>query len=359
MAAASGTENPDVALEDPGVAPDPGVALEKVRDRLFAEPWSFDFFQAVRVLGWLQPGKSPVGRYSHPQNEVVRFGANPILHFPASAIHGLQEQEGAVPAMTINFMGLVGPLGALPNYVTELIAGRIRAKDHTMLAFLDIFNHRLTSFFYQAWEKNHFTVAYERDRSDPVTASLFAMVGFGTKGIRDRQPVEDEAFLYYSGLFGLMPKSALALESVLADYFDIPVELEPFIGTWRSLETPDQCEFGGEVPESTMLGFGAVVGDEIWDQGSRLRLKLGPLSAARYGEFLPTGKAWPALRAIVRTFCGNDLEFEVQLILRREEVPAFELRPPAENGLCLGWHTWLKSGSGFDRNPGDTILLLG
>ena len=346
MAPASGTENPN-------------VALEKVRELLFREPYSFDFFQAVRVLGWLQPDRVPVGRYSHPQTEVVRFGANPILHFPASSIHALTEREGAGPAMTINFMGLIGPLGALPNYVTELIAGRIRAKDRTLLEFLDIFNHRLTSFFYQAWEKNHFTVAYERDRSDPVTACLFAMVGFGTKGIRGRQSVEDEAFIYYSGLFGLIPKSALALESVVGDYFDIPVELEPFIGTWRSLAEPDQCVFGGEIPESTALGFGAVVGDEIWDRGSRVRLKLGPLTAERYRDFLPTGKAWPALRAIVRSFCGNDLEFEVQMILRREDVPAFELRPPAENPLCLGWHTWLKSSGDFDRDPGDTILLLG
>ena len=353
MAAASGTENPDVEPENPQ------VALEKVYDLLFSEPCSFDFFQSVRLLGWLQPGKSPVGRYSHPQNEVVRFGSNPILHFPASAIHELKERPGTNPQMTVNFMGLIGPLGTMPNYVTELIAARLRAKDHTMLEFFNIFNHRMTSFFYQAWERNHFTVAYERDRSDPVTACLFAMVGFGTKGIRDRQPVEDEAYIFYSGLFGLMPKSALALESVLGDYFDVPVELEPFIGAWRSLASPDQCEFGGETLESTMLGFGAVVGDEIWDQGSRLRIKLGPLTAQRYRDFLPSGKAWKALKAMVRSFCGNDLEFEVQLILRREDVPGFELRPPAEDALCLGWLTWLKSGSDFNRNPGDTILLLG
>jgi type VI secretion system protein ImpH len=353
MAPASGTENSAVALENSN------VALEKVHDLLFSDPCSFDFFQSVRVLGWLQPGKSPVGRYSHPQNEVVRFGANPILHFPASAIQALSERPEENPEMTVNFMGLIGPLGALPNYVTELIASRIRAKDHTMLAFLNIFNHRLTSFFYQAWEKNHFTVAYERDRSDPLSACLYAMIGFGTKGIRDRQPVEDESFIFYSGLYALMPKSALALESVLGDYFDVPVELEPFVGVWRTLDVPDLCEFDGEYPESTVLGFGAVVGDEVWDQGSRLRIKLGPLTAKRYNDFLPTGKAWPALRAMVRSFCGFDLEFEVQLILRREEVPALELRPPEDNGLCLGWHTWLKSGSDFNRNPGDTILLLG
>jgi type VI secretion system protein ImpH len=345
MAAAIGTENSD-------------VALAKVEENLFGEPYTFDFFQAVRVLGWLQPGKSPVGRYSHPQDEVARFGANPILHFPPSAIHSItRAPETGPPAIVINFMGLIGPLGALPNYLTELIAARVRVKDTTMLAFLNIFNHRLTSFFYQAWEKNHFWAAYERDRKDPLTGCLFSLVGFGTPGLRNRQPVLDETFIYYSGLFALMPKSALGLESVLGDYFDIPVEIEPFIGTWRSLPESDVCVFGSEAPESAQVGLGAVVGEEIWDQGSRVRLKLGPLTAARYAEFLPTGAAWPALRAIIRSFCGNDLEFEVQLFLRRQEVPACQLRDPGENALCLGWHTWMKSGAEFDRNPGDTILL--
>jgi type VI secretion system protein ImpH len=107
-----------------------------------------------------------------------------------------------------------------------------------------------------------------------------------------------------------------------------------------------------------MLGLGAVVGDEIWDRQSRIRLKIGPLTAEQYRRFLPSGSAWPELKAMVRSFCGNDLEFEVQLILRREDVPAPELRNPPE-ALCLGWHTWLNSRGNFDRDAGDTILLLG
>jgi len=346
MAAASRTENPD-------------LALAKVRQSLFAEPCSFDFFQAVRVLGWLQPERSPVGRYSHPANEVVRFGAHPILHFPASAIHSITPGDDAAPLMDINFMGLIGPLGVLPNYLTEMAASRVRAQDRTMLDFLNIFNHRLVSFFYQAWEKNHFTVAYERDGDDALTACLFALVGLGTPGLRGRQPVRDETFIYYSGLFALMPKSAQALEAIVGDYFRIPVEVEPFVGTWRSLPEPDHCMLGETVSEATMLGWGAVAGDEIWDQQSRIRLKLGPLTQAEYRSFLPTGAAWPELKSLLRSFSGNDLEFEIQLILRREDVPLMQLRDPADGALCLGWQTWLKSRPGFDRDPGDTILLLG
>jgi type VI secretion system protein ImpH len=345
MGAPRGTENPDVVLAE-------------VRESLFREPYTFDFFQAVRLLGLLQPDRSPVGRYAQPEDEIVRFGAHPTLNFPASAIHALTERPEGCPTMDVNFMGLIGPLGVLPNYITELVAARVRVHDKAILEFLNIFNHRLTSFFYQAWEKHHFTVAYERDRQDPITECLYALIGFGTPGLRNRQPVEDELFVFYSGLFAVLPKSAMALEAVVGDYFDVPVEIQPFVGTWRSLDDRDQCTFGTEPLESTMLGFGAVVGDEVWDQQSRVRIKLGPLSAARYRDFLPDGPAWPRLRAITRAFTGNDLEFEVQLILRREDVPAFELRNPADNGLRLGWQTWFKSGAQFDRDPEDTILLL-
>ena len=339
-------------------AKDSDLALEEVREALFREPYSFDFFQAVRLLARLQPNRVSVGRYAQPQDEIVRFGANPTLSFPASSIQSLTPREDACPYMEVNFMGLIGPLGVLPNYLTELVASRVRAHDKTLLEFLNIFNHRLISFFYQAWEKNHFTVAYERDRKDPITESLYALIGFGTPGLRDRQPVEDELFVFYSGLFSLIPKSAMALEAVLGDYFDVPVEIQPFVGCWRSLDERDQCTFDTEPLESTMLGFGAVVGDEVWDQQSRVRIRLGPLTAERYRDFLPEGPALPHLRAITRAFSGNDLEFEVQLVLERDSVPAFELRNPEDNGLRLGWQTWFKSGPAFGRDPEDTILLL-
>jgi type VI secretion system protein ImpH len=347
-----------VGAENPDVTPNSAAGLEEVRELLFREPWAFDFFQSVRLLERLQPDRSPVGRYSNPRDEVVRFGSNPTLNFPPSAIQMLQERIDACPRMDVNFMGLVGPLGTLPDYITELAATRVRAKDRTLLEFLNIFNHRMISFFYQAWEKHHFTVAYERDRRDPVTACLFALIGLGTEGVRQRQPVVDESFLFYSGFFGLAPRSAVALESVLADYFDVPVEIVPFVGTWRSLSGRNQCVFEGEAPESTVLGFGAVVGDEVWDQQSRVRIRIGPLGADRYNEFLPAGQAWPKLRAITRMFCGNDLEFEVQLILRRDEVPLMELGSPGAGARRLGWDSWMKSGPRFGRDPGDTILLL-
>jgi type VI secretion system protein ImpH len=265
----------------------------------------------------------------------------------------------AAPSMLVNFIGLTGPLGALPSHLTELVANRQRAHDTALRDFFDLFTHRLASFFYQAWEKSHFTIGFERDQDDPLTNCLYGLVGLGTEGLRKRQPaVRDEFFIFFSGLFGLAPRSAVAIEAILGNFFNVPVEVEPFIGAWRKLEVQDQCELGDESETAASLGFGAVAGNEVWDQQSRVRLKFGPLSAKRYRDFLPTGSEWGALKALVRMYCGNDLEVEVQLILKREEVPATELGKLDAEGPQLGWYTWMKSKPEFDRNPDDTVLLL-
>ncbi len=335
MASAVGTENPR-------------LDLAVVQQRLFAEPWSFGFFQAVRLLGLMQSSRAQVGYATHPSVEGIRFGSHATLSFPASEIHTLTQRPDGSAQMEINFLGLIGPLGVLPKYITELAAQRLRVGDTTLQAFFNLFDHRLTSFFYRAWEKHHFTVGYERDRSDPVTGFLLATIGLGSPLLQKRQVVEDHLLLFYAGLFGLGSKPAVALEAAIGDYFGVQVEVEPFIGTWRKLEEPDQC-FLDQSTESDMLGFGAVIGDEVWDQQSRVRLRIGPLSASRYFDFLPSGSAWTALQAIAQSFCGNDLEFEVQLLLDKTAVPACELGDPSEGGPALGWTSWIKSQPVFQQ----------
>jgi type VI secretion system protein ImpH len=134
------------------------------------------------------------------------------------------------------------------------------------------------------------------------------------------------------------------------------VEIEEFVGTWRKLDAADQCCLDA-ADESTQLGFGAVAGDEMWDQQTRVRIKIGPLSVERYRDFLPTGSAFQPLWGLTHFYSGSDLEFEVQLILKHPEVPPCTLGSE-EAGPQLGWLSWIKSTPVFDRNPDDTIFLL-
>jgi type VI secretion system protein ImpH len=157
---------------------------------LVEDAHSFEFFQAVSLLQRLRADKRPVGHFSSPADEVVRFRVNQRLGFPASQIQKLEVNGDAPAEMMVNFMGLTGPLGILPYTYSELILERARAKDYSLASFLDIFNHRAISLFYRAWQKARFPVTYSSGPRDLFTHYLLDLVGLGTAGLRDRQEVE-------------------------------------------------------------------------------------------------------------------------------------------------------------------------
>ncbi|MBK9169575.1 MAG: type VI secretion system baseplate subunit TssG [Bryobacterales bacterium] len=352
MATAGGPQDPHVEQEGR-----PSNHLAKVEARLREDPTRFEFFQAVRLLDRIFAFRETPGRFAHPDQEAVRFKAHNSIPFPASQIQQVEWPEGEPPRMTVNFMGLTGPAGVLPLAFTEFLIDRIRSKDRSMAEFFDVFNHRLISLFYQAWEKYRFPLAYERGADDAFTAALRALIGIGTPGLENRQQVPDEALLFYTGLLGPLPRSAEALRGMLADYFGVPVEVEQFVGAWYPLGQEDQCQFDSGNVMSESLGLGAVAGDEVWDPQARVRVVIGPLTREEYLRFLPTGSAYPKLCALTRFF-SDETEFEAQLVLKREEVPPCGLGAEDADAPLLGWVTWMKSTPEFGRDPGDTIVPL-
>jgi type VI secretion system protein ImpH len=345
MAATSGTK--DLALSRPSV-----------EGRLFSEPYSFEFVQAVRLLRQFYPHRSPVGYYQPPRTEVVRFGARASLAFPASEVHELEERNAAPPLMRVNFIGTIGPLGVLPLYYTELVADRLMAKQSGLIDFLDIFHHRAISLFYRAWQKYRFAVAFEQGEGDDFTQYLLDLIGLGTANLQKRHNLlKDESLLFYAGLLSQQPRSAEALELLLQDYFAVNVRVEQFLGGWYRLDPNSQCNLDDSFWDSQQLGFGAVVGDEIWNQQSRIRLVLGPLTLNQYLDFLPSGTAYEPLRLLVRFFAGDEMDFEVQLILRHTEVPGCELGGTGDVAPQLGWVSWSKTQE-MKYDPSETILQL-
>jgi type VI secretion system protein ImpH len=344
MATESGTIHPD-------------LTQSAVAGKLRREPFSFEFFQAVRLLERFLEERAGVGHFVPPSSEAVHFAAHPSLAFPASQIQALDWPDDGPVHMTVNFMGLTGPEGVLPNPYTSLIIERMRSSDNAIREFLDIFNHRAISLFYRAWRKYRFDVASEQGERDLFSRYLLSLVGLGTDGLRDRQAVSDELLIYYAGLLAQRPRSAQALKQILADYFEVPVEIEQFAGGWCGLDADTQCRMASGNSESEVLGFGAVVGDEVWNQQSKVRIILGPLTLERYADFLPDGKSWESLRAWVRFFSNDEWDFEVKLMLEREQVPACGLGAEGTLGPKLGWVSWIKS-QPFGRDPDDTVLAL-
>jgi type VI secretion system protein ImpH len=354
MASSGGTENSAVEIPTR-----PEVRYAAIGEVMRKVPYEFEFFQAVRLIERLLPTRAPVGRFVSPGREVVRFSAHASFPFPASQIQRIDwpQTPGTAPVMVINFMGLIGPSGVLPLYYTELIVERLRQKDSTMKEFFDLFTHRMVSLFYQAWEKYRFTISYERGERDRFSHHLLDLIGLGTGILQDRLHVKDDSLLFYSGLLSLHSRSAAAVERIISDYFGVPVEVEQFVGAWHRLEENDQCLFTRLMDASEQLGGGAIVGDEIWNQQSGVRIKLGPLGLQHYLDFLPCGTAHKPLKSLA-TFIGRgEMDFQVQLILKKDEVPPCELSEEADPEPMLGWTSWAKT-QPMRENAGDTIFSI-
>jgi type VI secretion system protein ImpH len=349
----------DAPLADaPSAGPPAEHPEAEVLTRFRSEPYTFEFFQAVSLLERLFPDRAPVGGFADPRDEVVRFRTPTSVAFPASEIQSIEEpRDGVGPdRLTVNFMGLTGPQGLMPLVYSLYLAERRRARDDAAKEFLGIFEHRMLSLFYRAWERSHAAVAHGRGERDWLTRHLLNLLGLGTDGLRRQLAVPDEALLFYTGLLGVPTRPAAALEQLLCDYFGVPASVDQFVGAWYPLERATQCELDDDGP-STQLGLGAVAGDELWDLQSRVRVRIGPLSRAQYDRFLPGGSAHDQLRALTRFFGNDQLDFEIQLVLARDEVPSCRLGGDDEGPLALGWCTWIKTVP-FGRDADETTFTL-
>jgi type VI secretion system protein ImpH len=348
-------DNPDALPEFA-----PGSPLET----LLRHPYRFDFFQAVRLLSWAAGQEvssltgrlqRPVGEDWQPQEEFVRFRSSIDNTFSSSQIASLRRfHEPAalsgqlpVPEMTVTFMGLAGAGGVLPGHYTQLVIDRTRAKDVALREFLDLFNHRLVSHFYRAWSKCHFYVGYETARrnsksgEDLFTRALYCLIGQGTEGLRGRQEIDDETFLYYAGHFAHLPRSAISLQQLVFDYFNMPVRIQQFQGQWLFLRSSDQTRLGSDPsrPDNNQLGQTAIAGERIWGIENKFRIRLGPLSLSTFCTCLPGSSAFRPLGQLVRSYVGPALDFDVQLVLKRDEIPPCVI---SQTGTTrLGWNSWL------------------
>ncbi len=364
MAAESRMEDPPVGV-DPGLENRPsepapagsstGAALGEVEEALRSDPRAFSFFRAVRALEQLRPDRVEVGGDVDPDEEVVHFSANPSLAFPSSEIEKLEIPPDGPARMVVNFMGLIGPQGVLPHQYTLAVMERLRLRDEALRDFLDIFQHRALSLFYRAWEKNRFAVRWEKDGSDPLSEHLLDLVGMGLPTLRKRSPIAPPTLASFAGLLGPEPRGALALEELIEEYFDVPCSIEQFVGGWYRLEKRDLCELGDASSPSNRLGEGAVAGEEVWDAQARVRVRIGPLGRERFDSFLPTGDAHGALRDILRFFAHDRVEYEVQLVLDRDQVSGLVIgEEPAQP---LGWSTWIRTRPMTREADGTTLYI--
>ena len=307
-------------------------------DKLAAEPWAFSFYQAMRRLEAAWPDRPRFGHSSHLAQDSLRLAQEPSVMFAPSTLAGWEPGQDDRPTrLLVHFFGLFGPDGPLPLHLTEYARDRRRNhRDPTFQQFADIFHHRTLSLLYRAWADVRPTISFDRPEEDRFALYLGALIGLGMDSLRNRDAMPDLTKLHFAGHLACQTRHAEGLSSILTAFFRMPVRIESFIGAWLTLPARDRTRLGAGV---NVAGLGAttLLGGRVWTRQHKFRVVFGPLSLDEYLRLLPGGLSFHRLIPIVRNYAGDTLIWDVNLILRRQEVPPIELGRTGR----LGWTTWL------------------
>ncbi len=320
--------------------------------RLREAPHRFDFFRAVRALEALHAQQPRVGFSERLDQDPVRFGQQPSLSFPTSTLEAAEPFPNR-PALRllVNFLGLCGANGPLPQHLTDYARDRQRnAHDPTLTRFLDVFHHRMTSFFYRAWAVNQKSADFDRPEEARLANYFGSWFGIGSPALRERDAIPDVAKLFFTGRLAALGRNAEGLEAILHDYFGLPVRVLSFMGHWVTIPGQNLCRLGLS-PDAGTLGVNALAGSRKFEAQLKFRIRLGPMALTDLQRLLPTGDSFGRLKTWVLNYVDQEFLWDVQCVLRKEAVPPLQLGAGAQ----LGWTSWLKSRP-FQNDADDPVF---
>jgi type VI secretion system protein ImpH len=313
---------------------------DSLASELGAKPYAFDFRRAVRLLEAEYRDKPRTGESLRLEDDFIRFCQIPSLAFAPSTIEGVEQSEDArVIRLFVNFLGMFGPNGPLPQHLTDFARDRYRnAHDRTLVRFMDIFHHRMLSFFYRAWAINQKSVDFDRPDKSRYANYYGALFGIGMPGLRERDSVPDWAKIHFSGRLSAQVRNADGLEAVLEDFFGIPTEIEELAGFWMEIPQVNRCRLG-ESPETGSLGVNTIAGTHKYEVQLKFRVRMGPMELDELRALVPIADSYRRLKDWILNYINQEFYWDLQCVLKAHAVPSICL---GQDGL-LGWTTWLKS----------------
>ena len=315
------------------------TAASALEASLEKEPTRYGFFQVMRLLECAYKDKARFGQSQRPSQEPpIRLGQEVSLTFETSTLSAFtHRKDGLMPLLKQRFMGLFGTHGPMPTHLTEYIRERIHYhRDHTLSGFADMFHHRMICLFYRAFANTEPIVSFDRPESDRFSTYIGSLAGLGADALRERDAMPDLAKFYYTGFLAAQNKPAAGLSALLADYFRLQVSIEQFVGEWLAIESGDLTRLG-ETPRTGELGCSAILGSKVWGCQHKFRIHFGPLNLTEYISLLPNGYRLDQLIAVIRNYIGDELSWDVKLVLKKDQVPMAQLGESTR----LGWTSWL------------------
>ncbi len=287
------------------------------------------FFALTERLEARFPELAEAGGTANPSRERVRFRANPSLGYPPREVQALNwAQDDDRLDVVVNFLGLFGPSSPLPPFYTEEVIRDLDAGGG-FGAFLDFFNHRLTSLLIRIHKHQRHYLQYKPGSTDPVSRAVGSLMGL--------MPTDDTAerttLMPYAGLLSCYSLSASIIGTVISHCTRLPARIEEFIPRTVLIPTHRRTRLGESAPE---LGVDFIVGSQVRDELGKFRVVLGPLDQDTFLRALPDQPIFRTVVELVELSLRDPLAFDIHLELEPGAAPPFVL-----GETRLGWTSWL------------------
>lgn len=306
------------------------------------------FYALVEALCRKAPAQDPdFPLRTSPSQEAILFRADASLAFPLSDVKHLTETPYGQHVMTTTFLGLAGSQSPLPGYYLEAIA-REAAQDESLVAeFLNMFSHRWTQFVWQIWRKYRYYVCFRNGGTDVFSQRMFALVGLGSPGVREKLAINHCKMLAYAGVLTSPGRSPEVISNLISHCFDLP---DVTVEGWqlRKIDIPARQQNRLGVVEKkrnrffthrSTLGRNFTLGARVPDRSGKFLISINNLSRERFLTLLPSGENFEPLSMFVAFILRDQLAWDLRLGLAQDQ--ASRMRLGDRKSTLLGWTSFI------------------
>ncbi len=298
------------------------------------------FYQLVERIHRLYDDNQEGQLDVHPDNELIRYKVDPALSFPTSDIGDAGVEKIADKTkyfIQVAFMGLHGSASPLPDHYLEDIAQEYSRGVGIRAPFFDFFNHRLITLLHRAWRKYRYYIRFRSGADDRFSQYVYSFIGLNDKDLRGETPIPWSRLLTYSGMIATRSRAPSMIAGIVAHCFDLDkVTVEEWVRKYIDIPAQQRNVLG---LRNMVLREDLTIGTRVLSHSSKFLISIKGLTQQIFRDFLPTGKSYASLNSLLEFLLRDQLAYDIELGLIREEVPPFVL--DGKRGANLGWTAFL------------------
>lgn len=294
----------------------------------------YGFLALLRLAEARAVGLPRIGRSRQPGQNVADLAHASTLEFPGPTLDSIE--IGATSRMRVRslFLGLTGPMGALPLHLTEFAHyERKYSKSQPFGRFLDLLTDRMLQFFFRAWADSQPSAQADRTDDDRFASYLLSLTGLAGDARPHAFPLA--ARLHYTALL-VTRRNPAAIQDFLSHLLGTRVVVREFVPRWRAISPGDRSHIGADGCFNR-LGRGTVLGARTRTIDDSVAVVVQSKDFRDFERRLPTEKEFAIAKEALDAIMPGHLEWQIELDIDEREAP------PAVIGktIRLGWTSWL------------------